>query len=233
MDLQKKLASLKATIQQLEMKYSRKPNSVLLLAASKSQSIDTLQAAIHAGQRIFGENFLQEALPKIKALQHDDLEWHFIGSIQSNKTRKIAENFDWVQSVNCPKIAERLNHQRPDSLPRLNICLEVNVSHESSKTGATVDELLSLARFCSNLPNLRLRGLMTIPAPKNTFAEQREAFKKLKLLFDTFNRNGFNLDTLSMGMSNDMEAAIAEGATMIRIGTSLFGPRQQRTQLTT
>lgn len=226
MDIQLNLTNLNQRIREYEALYSRPPHSVMLLAASKGQSLEKMQSAIEVGQHMFGENYIQEALPKMSALSHYPLEWHFIGAIQRNKTKKIAEYFDWVQSVSNKDIAERLNAERPSHLPPLNICLEVNVSHESSKSGMLSSELIPLAEYCQKLPRLRLRGLMAIPAFKNSFEEQCAELKKLKLLFDDLKKNNFNIDTLSMGMSNDMQAAIAEGTTMVRIGTALFGPRK-------
>lgn len=178
-----------------------------------------------AGMTRFGENYLQEALEKIEALQDLSLEWHFIGPIQSNKTRPIAEHFDWVHSVDRLKLARRLSEQRPPHLPPLNICLQVNVSGEQSKSGATLEELPALAREVASLPHLRLRGLMAIPAPAEGLEAQRQPFHHMHQALQQLNAEGLELDTLSMGMSGDLEAAIAEGATLVRIGTALFGPR--------
>jgi pyridoxal phosphate enzyme (YggS family) len=212
-------------IREYEKKYQRTPLSVSLLAASKAQSVDKIKEAISSGQKIFGENFLQEALPKISTLLHEDIEWHFIGHIQSNKTRKIAENFTWVHSVASPQIAKRLSEHRPETLPDLNICLEINVSEETSKSGVFIKDALALALYCKTLPRIKLRGLMAIPAPTKDFMMQRTLFHKLKLLFIEMNQKSLELDTLSMGMTEDMEAAIAEGSTLIRIGTGIFGSR--------
>lgn len=178
-----------------------------------------------AGQNCFGENYLQEALPKMIALSNKSIEWHFIGSIQSNKTRNIAGHFAWVHSVDDMKIARRLNDQRPRHLPPLNICIEINVSHEATKSGIDFDKALALAQYCLTLPRLKLRGLMTIPAPMKNFNEQRNEFHKLFLLYQSLRGKGFTLDTLSMGMSGDFEAAIAEGSTLVRIGAGIFGER--------
>ncbi len=221
------LSDLKQQIRDAEVAYKRKPNSVFLLAVSKGQSIEKIGKAILAGQLAFGENHLQEALPKIAAFPNKKLEWHFIGLIQRNKTKKIAEHFQWVHSVTDPQIAKRLNEQRPNHLPPLNICLQVNLSQQKNKLGVSVDELSDLADYCLTLPHLKIRGLMTIPFPKNTFEEQRAEFAKLVELFNDLNAKNFQLDTLSMGMSNDMKAAIAEGSTIVRIGTALFGTRDQ------
>lgn len=226
-DIKKNILEIQNKIHLYETQYHRSPHSVSLLAASKTQSVEKIRQAMSAGQTIFGENYLQEGLEKISALAEENLEWHFIGSIQSNKTRKIAENFSWVQSVHDEKIAKRLSEQRPDHLPPLNICIEVNVSAEQSKSGANPAEALSLAAYCSTLPRIILRGLMTIPAEKNTLEEQRAELRKLRTIYDTLQQNGYKIDTLSMGMSHDMEAAIAEGATMVRIGTGIFGTRNK------
>lgn len=184
-----------------------------------AQAVDHQRAD---GLRDFGENYLQEALDKQALLGDLTLTWHFIGPIQSNKTRPIAEHFAWVHSVDRLKVAERLSAQRPAELPPLNICLQVNVSGEASKSGCVPEELAALAQAVTQLPNLRLRGLMTIPAPTDDAAEQRAAFARLRALRDALN---LDLDTLSMGMSHDLEAAIAEGASWVRIGTALFGER--------
>jgi len=224
----KNLEAIKNQIHEYEVLFKREPNSVSLLAVSKGQSLEKIQQAVLAGQQAFGENYLQEALEKMAALADKNIEWHFIGSIQSNKTQKIAENFNWVHSVSEPKICKRLNDQRPLHLSPLNICLEVNVSEEASKTGADFADIFSLAELCASLPRLKLRGLMTIPTPKTDFNEQKAELHKLRILFDELNKKKFMLDALSMGMSNDMKAAIAEGATIVRIGTAIFGPRNYR-----
>jgi pyridoxal phosphate enzyme (YggS family) len=193
-----------------------------LLAVSKTKPADAIREAFAAGVTDFGENYLQEALDKQVALSDLALTWHFIGPIQSNKTKPIAEHFAWVHSVDRLKIAERLSAQRPAHLPALNICLQVNVSGETSKSGCSPDQLSALAHAVTQLPNLRLRGLMTIPEPTDDMTEQRAAFARLRELQQSLN---LKLDTLSMGMSHDLEAAIAEGATWVRIGTALFGAR--------
>lgn len=224
-DIGKNFLTLTQQIRQYEVKYDRKPHSVQWIAASKKHSVEEMKQAIAAGQVAFGENYLQEALPKIESL-HDALcEWHFIGAIQRNKTKKIAELFSWAHSIESIIIAQRLNDQRPLYLPPLNICIQVNVSQESTKAGVHFDEVLPLARACLMLPHLRLRGLMSIPEPKKHFIEQRAECFKLKLLYQQLVEEGLALDTLSMGMTEDFEAAIAEGATLLRIGTGLFGHR--------
>jgi pyridoxal phosphate enzyme (YggS family) len=220
-----KVRSVLSRIRQAEQRFQRPPGSVGLLAVSKKHPPAAIAAVAATGQRHFGENFLQEALGKIRALDHLDLDWHFIGPIQSNKTRGIAEHFNWVESVDRLKVAQRLSAQRPEDLPPLNLCLQVNVSGESSKSGARSQELDGLARAVANLPRLRLRGLMAIPANTEDFAAQRRSFAQLRKLQEQLIAAGLDLDTLSMGMSSDLEAAIAEGATQVRIGTAIFGPR--------
>ncbi len=196
--------------------------TVGLLAVSKTKPAAAIRQAFAAGVRDFGENYLQEALEKQRELGDLPLIWHFIGPIQSNKTKAIAEHFAWVHSVDRLKIAQRLSDQRPAHLPALNICLQVNVSFEPSKSGCNPEELPALAQAVTQLPNIRLRGLMTIPEPTDDVASQHAAFARLRELQDDL---GLGLDTLSMGMSHDLEAAIAEGATWVRIGTALFGAR--------
>jgi len=200
----------------------RDPASVGLLAVSKTKPASDLREAHAAGLRDFGENYLQEALGKQAQLSDLPLIWHFIGPIQSNKTRAIAEHFDWVHSVDRLKIAQRLSEQRPAERPPLNICIQVNVSGEASKSGCTPEDLPALAQAISDLPNIRLRGLMAIPEPTEDSDEQNAAFAAVRSLQDQLN---LPLDTLSMGMSHDLEAAIAQGATWVRIGTALFGAR--------
>jgi len=206
---------------------SRDASTVTLLAVSKTFPAEDVRAAFNAGQRAFGENYVQEAVSKIAELAdlRSEIEWHFIGPLQSNKTKVVAENFDWVHSVDRLKIAERLNEQRPDGMPRLNVCLQINVSGEDSKSGVAPDDALALARQIAALPRLRLRGLMAIPEPAGTLDEQRAPHRRLREIMDTLRADGLELDTLSMGMSADIEAAILEGATMVRIGTAIFGAR--------
>jgi pyridoxal phosphate enzyme, YggS family len=208
------------------MQVQRAPTEVMLLAVSKTYNHAAVRSAASTGQRDFGENYLQEALDKQAALTDADLVWHFIGPIQSNKTRGIAENFAWVHSVDRLKIAERLSAQRPEALPALNVCIEVNVSGETSKGGVIPAELLTIAEQVAKLPRLKLRGLMAIPAPTKDPLQQRAAFHQVRELFDALNAQALGLDTLSMGMSGDFEAAIAEGATIVRVGTAIFGARQ-------
>jgi len=203
----------------------RNPQDITLLAVSKTFSAAALREAYQAGQKLFGENYVQEALDKIAALRDLPLQWHFIGPIQSNKTRAIAENFSWVHSVDKLKTAERLSAQRPENLPLLNICLQVNVSGEHSKSGVTINEIAELAQAIARLPRLKLRGLMAIPAPADDLAAQRAPFAQLRQLQALLNTQGLTLDTLSMGMTHDLHAAILEGATIVRVGTAIFGER--------
>jgi len=216
------IAKVGARIREAAQASQRNFADIGLLAVSKTKPAEAIREAHAAGLRDFGENYLQEALEKQTQLADLPLIWHFIGPIQSNKTRPIAEHFDWVHSVDRLKIAQRLSEQRPAHLPALNICLQVNVSGEDSKSGCSPEELRALARAVVALPNLRLRGLMAIPEPTDDVAAQHAAFARLRQLRDEL---ALNLDTLSMGMSHDLEAAIAEGATWVRIGTALFGAR--------
>jgi pyridoxal phosphate enzyme (YggS family) len=203
----------------------RADDSVLLLAVSKTCPASRVREAAVAGQRAFGENYLQEALEKIDALRDLALEWHFIGPLQGNKTRPVAEHFQWVHSVDRLRIAQRLSEQRPAALPPLDICLQVNVSGEASKRGCALDEAPELAHAIAALPRLRLRGLMAIPEPTEDGPTLHGRFAALRSLRDRLNAEGLKLDTLSMGMSHDMEIAIAEGATLVRVGTAIFGNR--------
>lgn len=207
----------------------RNAEDVNLLAVSKTFGPQAVLEAAQAGQRAFGENYLQEALDKIAtvhAMAPDAaLQWHFIGPIQSNKTRAIATHFDWVHSVDREKIAQRLSEQRPSHLPSLNICLQVNISGELSKSGVAQDDVLALAHAVAGMPRLKLRGLMAIPEPTDDSEKQHAAFRQLRQLWETCRAQGLMLDTLSMGMSADLEAAIAEGSTLVRVGSAIFGNR--------
>jgi hypothetical protein len=203
----------------------REPAGVRLLAVSKTWPADSVREAAAAGQRAFGENYVQEGVAKVEALAGLGLEWHFIGPLQSNKTRLVANSFAWVHSIDRLKIAERLSEQRDVHLPPLEVCIQVNVSGEASKSGVAPDDLPELARAVAALPRLRLRGLMAIPEPTSDVALQRARFASLRQLRDQLNAGGLQLDTLSMGMSDDLEAAIAEGSTMVRVGTAIFGGR--------
>ena len=203
----------------------RDPAGVRLLAVSKTWPAESVREAAAAGQRAFGENYVQEGVAKVEALADLGLEWHFIGQLQSNKTRLVANRFSWVHSIDRLKIAERLAEQRDVHLPPLNVCIQVNVSGEASKSGVAPADLPELARAVASLPRLRLRGLMAIPEPTPDVALQRARFASLRMLRDELNAAGLGLDTLSMGMSDDLEAAIAEGSTMVRVGTAIFGAR--------
>lgn len=214
-----------ARIRAAEQRFQRLPGAVRLLAVSKTQPTAAIAALAAAGQSCFGENYVQEALDKIAELAARRLEWHLIGPLQANKTRTVAENFAWVHSVDRLKIAERLSAQRPADLPPLNVCLQVNIDREPAKHGLDPGEVATVAQAVAGLPRLRLRGLMAIPAPAADFAAQRRPLARLRELQESLNAAGLALDTLSMGMSDDLEAAIAEGATLVRIGTALFGPR--------
>jgi pyridoxal phosphate enzyme (YggS family) len=219
------LQAVRDAISAAAFEAGRPTSEIKLLAVSKAFPPDALRAAYHAGQTSFAESYVQEALDKMAALRDLPIEWHYIGPIQSNKTRTIAENFMWVHSVDRLKIAERLSEQRPAHLPPLQVCLQVNISMEPSKSGATPDEAGALAHAIAKLPNMKLRGLMAVPAPSDDVAAQRRPFAQLRGLRDQLNRQGLQLDTLSMGMSHDFAAAIAEGATIVRIGTAIFGDR--------
>lgn len=216
------IAKVRVRIREAEQAKNRTPDSVQLLAVSKTKPAAAIREAFACGLADFGENYLQEALLKQAELADLPLTWHFIGPIQSNKTRPIAEHFDWVHSVDRLKVAQRLSEQRPANLPPLNVLLQVNVSGEDSKSGCSPAELPALAQAVAQLPQLKLRGLMAIPEPTDDVAAQHAAFARLRELMQALN---LGLDTLSMGMSHDLEAAIGEGATWVRIGTALFGAR--------
>lgn len=227
--IEQNLQAVRDSIAQAAAEAQRAPADVTLLAVSKTFGADAVLDAMRAGQTAFGENYLQEALDKIAfvkaaAPQHVPA-WHFIGPIQSNKTRPIAEHFDWVHTVEREKIAARLSEQRPAGLPDLNICLQVNISGEASKSGVTPAELPALAHAVAQLPRLRLRGLMAIPEPETDITLQRAAFAQLRVLYQQLKADGLALDTLSMGMSADLRAAVLEGATIVRVGSAIFGSR--------
>ncbi len=224
-DIKKRLISIKKSIHRAEDTANRSHSSVELLAVSKTWSVDTLRQANQAGQRLFGENYVQEALKKITELIDLNIEWHFIGPIQSNKTKDIAAHFHWVQSLDRLKIAQRLAQQRPKNMPDLNVCIQVNIDNETSKSGILPAELFSFAQQISKLDNLILRGLMIIPTKTTDQKQQRISFKKACALFEKLAETYPSVDTLSMGMSADMILAIEEGSTMVRIGTALFGER--------
>jgi len=219
------LQAVNDAIAQAARMAQRRAEEVALLAVSKTFPAAAVREAFQAGQHAFGESYVQEALGKIETLHDLPLEWHFIGPIQGNKTRAIAENFAWVHGVDRLKIAERLSAQRPQNLPSLNVCLQVNVSGENSKSGVAPEEVAVLAQAVAHLPHLRLRGLMAIPAPAGGVTAQRKPFAQLHELMAQLNVQGLALDTLSMGMSHDLEAAVLEGATIVRVGTTIFGQR--------
>ena len=214
-------------IREAELRACRPAGSVALLAVSKTRTPDEVRQAYAAGLRAFGENYLQDALSKIEPLADLDICWHFIGPLQSNKTRAVATHFDWVHSVDRLKIAQRLSEQRPADMPPLNLCIQVNISREPSKSGVAPDEVLALARQVALLPRVVLRGLMAIPAADLDAAEQRHTFARMQQLLEQLQAHLPAVDTLSMGMSDDLEAAVAEGSTLVRIGTALFGPRPE------
>ena len=224
-DLGQKLDHTLQRIRQAERNSGRPAGAVKLLAVSKVQPLSAIQTLARLGQKDFGESYVQEALDKIRQIGDSDLCWHFIGHIQSNKTRDIAMHFSWVHSVDRLKIAKRLSAQRQPELPPLNVCLEVNLHSEASKSGFTAADLIPAAREIDRLPNLRLRGLMAIPRPETALEEQRKPFARLRYLMTQLKAAGIDVDTLSMGMSADLEAAISEGATWVRVGTDVFGPR--------
>jgi pyridoxal phosphate enzyme (YggS family) len=219
------LQAVHARISNAAAAFGRSPESVRLLAVSKTWPLACVLDAAEAGQRAFGENYVQEGIEKIAAVSGRNLEWHFIGPLQSNKTKQVAEHFDWVHSIDRLKVAERLSAQRPAYLPALQVCVQVNVSGEASKSGCAPDQALALCRAVAALPGLQLRGLMAIPEASDDMAAQRIPFRKLRELSEQIRTAGVPLDTLSMGMSHDLEAAVAEGATIVRIGTAIFGER--------
>ncbi len=220
-----RLARVRQRVAKTARQFVRSPESVQLLAVSKTRPTSDIVTAFNWGQYRFGENYLQDAIPKIQFLRDYSLEWHFIGSLQSNKTRLIAEHFDWVQSLDKLKHAQRLNAQRAVCLPPLNVCIQVNISEEPQKSGVQLVELPAFAEAVVALPRLRLRGLMALPTPCQNFDQQREPFRVLHTVYQQLQVAGFEFDTLSMGMTDDMEAAIAEGATLVRVGRGIFGDR--------
>jgi pyridoxal phosphate enzyme (YggS family) len=224
-NIEKNLDTIHARIADSARAAGRNSNSISLLAVSKKKPASDIRMAHACGQQDFGENYLQEALQKIQELDDLEIHWHFIGAIQSNKTRSIAESFDWAHCVDRVKIAQRLSAQRPPELTPLNVCIQVNLDHETSKAGIELCDLPALAQAINSLPGIRLRGLMTIPAPRQQFDEQRQAFARLAEALTALQSQGIDCDTLSMGMTQDMDAAIAEGSTLVRIGTAIFGER--------
>ncbi|WP_321527438.1 YggS family pyridoxal phosphate-dependent enzyme [Sedimenticola selenatireducens] len=228
--IQSRLESVRQQIQQAEQKYHRDAGTVQLLAVSKTRPVEDILQAVEAGQHRFGESYIQEALDKIEQLGNLALEWHFIGRIQGNKTRAIAENFDWVHSIDSAKQLRRLNDQRPGSLAPLKICLQIKIDEEESKAGIRPDEARELVKAMHHYPRLSLQGLMTLPAPSDQLEAQRKPFRQLRELRDELASAELPLTMLSMGMTDDLEAAIAEGSTMVRIGTAIFGPRHYPAQ---
>ena len=224
-DIETALDTVRIRIREAERRYRREPGSVALLAVSKTKPPEAVRAAVAAGQRAFGENHLQDAMAKVEALGGESVSWHFIGAVQSNKTRPIARHFDWVHGIDREKIAVRLSARRPAERGPLDVCIEVDASGEDTKSGISPEGVEPLARIVRELPGLRLRGLMAIPRPEPDFESQRVPFRLLREILDDLNAKGLGLDTLSMGMTRDLEAAIAEGATIVRIGTAVFGPR--------
>lgn len=223
--ISERLDAVRQRIRLAAVAAGRRENSIRLIAVSKTQPVSALITAYQHGQRDFGESYLQEAVPKQDRLAHFDISWHFIGPLQSNKTRLVATRFAWVHSIDRIKIAERLSEQRPPELPPLNVCLQVNISGEASKSGITFEALPDLATTVMALPRLRLRGLMAIPEPTDDIERQRASFRAVRQAFERYPEYGW--DSLSMGMSEDLEAAVLEGSTLVRIGTALFGPRRE------
>lgn len=224
-NIEKNLIDINHQIESAALEFKREPGEISLLAVSKRKPTEDIRSAYACGQRDFGENYLQEALDKVDELSDLDIVWHFIGAVQSNKTRQLAQSFDWVHCIDRLKIAKRLSEQRPQSMPPLNLCIQVNVEHEASKAGIRLDEIDQLAEQIAGLPGICLRGLMAIPAPQDDFESQRKPLSQLRQALEKLNHKGLNCDTLSMGMTHDMRAAIAEGATLVRIGTAIFGER--------
>ncbi len=219
------LQAVRARVSAACVAAGRKPASVSILAVSKTYGPAAIEEALAAGQASFGENYIQEALEKIQALRQHAVQWHCIGPVQSNKTRLVAENFDWVQSVDRLKTAQRLSDQRPGNLPALQVCIQVNIDGGANKGGVAPLELAALARAVSQLPRLELRGLMTIPEPSSDFQAALALHTRARVLFDQLNADGLAMDTLSMGMSADLEAAIHAGSTLVRVGSAIFGVR--------
>jgi pyridoxal phosphate enzyme (YggS family) len=227
--IESQLAAVRDRIRAACLASGRASDTVRLLAVSKTFGADAVQAAHGSGQAAFGENYIQEAVQKIIALRHLTLEWHCIGPVQSNKSRLVAEHFDWVHTVDRLKIAQRLSEQRPATLAPLQVCIQVNVDGGPTKSGVLPDQTLALARQVAVLPGLRLRGVMCIPEPASDFVAACAVFESARALFDALNAEGLGLDTLSMGMSDDLEAAIASGSTMVRVGSAIFGQRHYPT----
>ena len=224
-DISHNLGMVRERIAAAAVRAGRDPKSVRLLAVSKGQPLASVESAWGQGQAYFGENYLQDALPKLAAFAGRPAVWHFIGALQSNKSREVATRFQWLHTLDRESIARRLSEQRPEGATPLQVCLQVNVSGESSKGGVMPERVVALVEAVIGLPNLKLRGLMAIPAPVEDVEAQRKPFRVLRELLEDLQRRGHELDTLSMGMSDDLEAAILEGATIVRVGTAVFGPR--------
>ncbi|ACQ92593.1 alanine racemase domain protein [Tolumonas auensis DSM 9187] len=231
-DIESRLLAIKEQITSHARQAGRSPNEIKLLAVSKTKPVEAIQEAYQAGQRLFGESYVQEAITKIQQLNNSSdyagIEWHFIGPLQSNKTKLVAEHFDWVHSIDREKTAQRLNEQRPANLPALNVCIQVNISGERTKSGITADEVFGLAGIISEFPHLKLRGLMTIAENTDDLDVVRDNFLHMQELFNRLKNQYPSVDTLSMGMTDDMSVAISSGSTMVRIGTAIFGSREYK-----
>lgn len=228
-DIQQALDAVRRRIHDAETRHHRVADSVTLLAVSKGHPASAIRDVVTAGQRHIGESYVQEAAPKIQALSDLDIDWHFIGRLQSNKAKAVTRQFAWVHSLDSLKAAQLLDTHRPDGLAPLNVCIQLNISGEGQKSGVDTDQAAALAEAVSALPRLRLRGVMALPAPSGDFAEQRAAFKLVYDAFAALKARGLPVDTVSMGMSQDLEAAIAAGATVVRVGAAIFGPRPKKT----
>ncbi|MBC9130909.1 YggS family pyridoxal phosphate-dependent enzyme [Frischella sp. Ac48] len=235
MTIKENIHQIKQRITAIAQQCERDPKQIQLIAVSKTKPISAIKEAIEAGQRLFGENYVQEGIAKIEYFQKNhtnlDLEWHFIGPLQSNKSKLVAENFSWVHTIERDKIAKRLNEQRPNHLPAMNVLIQINISNEVSKSGIAPDEMFNLAKIIQELPNLKLRGLMAIPAETTDLQQQIVTFKRMYDLYIQLQNRYENIDTLSMGMTHDMQAAITAGSTMVRIGTAIFGAREYKSAI--
>lgn len=225
MEISKKIIEINREIKEICKNLDRDVNEITILGASKSQSLENIKEAFNGGIKNFGENYLQEAELKIKSLQ-EDITWHFIGSIQTRKAKKIAEIFDWAHAVDSLKVAKKLNDSRPETKGLLKVCIQLNIDDENSKSGISSSDIEGFLSECSDLKSLEIKGLMVIPKPRNSIQDQHEVFKKVKGIFDSLNQKNIKIDTLSMGMSSDYGPAIKEGSTMVRIGTGIFGLRK-------
>ncbi len=228
-DIHQALETVRRRIRAAESRFHRPPGSVTLVAVAKGHCATAVRAAVALGQHHIGESYVQEALPKIQALRDVDIEWHFIGRLQSNKAKAVTRHFAWVHGLDSLKAAQTLSAHRPHTLPPLDVCIQINISGEGQKSGVDMAQAASLAESVAGLPRLRLRGVMALPAPSSDFAEQLAAFKLVYHAYEALKTRGLPVDTLSMGMSQDLEAAIAAGATVVRVGTGIFGPRPDKT----